>query len=67
MMTGHVKNMTQNQIQLLYQRINSLFESDSSNVAPLVKNNGWIVEIYTQKQLKDLFEENKKDLSTFLK
>ena len=67
MMTGHVKNMTQDQIQLLYQRINSLFESESSNVAPLVKNNGWIVEIYTQKQLQDLFEENKKDLSTFLK
>ena len=67
MMTGHVKNMTQEEIQLLYQRINSLFESDSSNVAPLVKNNGWIVEIYTQKQLQDLFEENKKDLSIFLK
>ena len=67
MMTGHVKNMTQEQIELLYQRINSLFETDSSKVAPLVKNNGWIVDIYTQEQLEDLFEENKKDLGIFLK
>ncbi len=67
MMTGHVKNMTQEQIQVLYQRINSLFSSDSSNVSPLVKKNGWIVETYTQEQIKVLYDENMDDLRTFLK
>ena len=67
MMTGHVKNMSSAETRLLHKRINTLFESDDSAVGPLVQNNGWIVEIYTQKQLEDLFEENKKDLSIFLK
>ncbi len=67
MMTGHVKNMSEEQIQLLYQRINSLFASDSSNVAPLVKKNGWIVEPYTQEQIKVMYDENMDDLRTFLK
>lgn len=67
MMTGHVKNMSVAETQLLHKRINMLFKSQESTVGPLVQNNGWIVNIYTQEQLEDLFEENKKDLSIFLK
>jgi len=66
MMTGHVKNMTPEQIQLLYKRINTLFASDSSAVATLVKQNGWIVETYTQEQIKAMYDENMRDLRTFL-
>jgi hypothetical protein len=67
MMTGHVKNMSKAQTELLHERISSLFKSGNSKAGPLVQNNGWIVEIYTQEQLEDLFEENKKDLGIFLK
>lgn len=67
MMTGHVKNMDAEQIGLLYQRINKLFASSDSAVAPLVKKNGWVVEPYTQEQIKDMYDENMQDLRTFLK
>jgi len=67
MMTAHVKNMTTAQIKLLYERINMLFESGNSTVAPLVQKNGWIVETYTQEQIKAMFDENVNDLRTFLK
>ena len=66
-MTAHVKNMTTAQIKLLYERINMLFESGNSTVAPLVQKNGWIVETYTQEQIKAMFDENVNDLRTFLK
>jgi len=67
MMTGHVKNMSDEQTELLHKRISGLFKSNKSKTGPLVQNNGWIVDIYTQQQLEDLFEENKRDLSVFLK
>ena len=66
MMTGHVKNMTKEQVALLYKRFNMLFESDDSAVAPLVIKNGWIVEPYTQAEIKAMYDENMDHLRTFL-